>query len=408
MRTFANSLLLMCFVTRVWSFHAAGSIPNHHGHHGTLRLRQQKFLSPQPSWRSKQWRSRENLSRNNGGATLSSTTALSMVAPAAGLSPVALTYMSLLALQFGLQPIVTRAFAPKTICRSTVVMMQEVAKLITSAALLAGSGAWHSSVAGWSVKTWSMVAGIPAGLYVIQNYLSLIAYQNLTPVTYNVLNQTKTLSAALFCFLFMGRLQSRLQIVALFVLSMAALVLEKVLPLPWAGKSSSSKATVLASTTEESSSEGNDRMHLMSGVLPVLAASAISGMTGAICQKTLQSGRNSFLMTMEISSFSVMFLALSMLVSEDGKKIRRDGFWKGWSYQTWIPVLSNAAGGIIVGLVTKHAGSVQKGFALIFGLLLSGLFQARNTGISSEQIVGGMLAALSLWMHSKFPAAVLI
>jgi UDP-sugar transporter A1/2/3 len=212
-----------------------------------------------------------------------------MVAPAAAtaasLSPVALGYMGLLALQFGLQPIVTRAFAPKTICRSTVVMMQEVAKLITSAALLAGSaGAWQSAVVGWSVHTWALVAGIPAGLYVIQNYCSLVAYQNLSPVTYNVLNQTKTLSAAFFCFLFMGRMQSRLQIFALFVLSMAALVLEKVVPLPWK-TGGSTVATTTTTTSEEDSTTTSDKkkakmLHLTGGVLPVLAASAISGMTG--------------------------------------------------------------------------------------------------------------------------------
>lgn len=57
----------------------------------------------------------------------------------------------------------------------------------------------------------------------------------------------------------------------------------------------------------------------------------------------------------------------------------------------------------MVGLVTKHAGSVRKGFALIFGLLLSGLFQANGSGISSEQIVGGLMAAASLWMHTTHP-----
>jgi len=113
-------------------------------------------------------------------------------------------------------------------------------------------------------------------------------------------------------------------------------------------------------------------------------------------------------MTMEISSFAMIFLGLTMLISDDGKQIRQDGFWKNWTLKTWIPVLTNAAGGIIVGLVTKHAGSVRKGFALIFGLLLSGLFQARGSdGISSEQIIGGALAALSLWMHSKFPVAIM-
>jgi hypothetical protein len=317
----------------VWSFHA--SSPSH---------REALILGRQPGGllpllqhyrrSSNQWRSPADTNHQNAVTCFRTrTTALSMAAPAAvaaasSLSPVALGYMGLLALQFGLQPIVTRAFAPKTICRSTVVMMQEVAKLITSAALLAGSaGAWQSAVVGWSVHTWALVAGIPAGLYVIQNYCSLVAYQNLTPVTYNVLNQTKTLSAALFCFLFMGRLQSRLQISALFVLSMAALVLEKVVPLPW---KTGGRSTVTTTTNEDDSTatlsdKHKDKMlHLTSGVLPVLAASAISGMTGVsdhrsamlesihandvCCMDSLSTFTNVFLFILPILTYAFVLL----------------------------------------------------------------------------------------------------
>jgi UDP-sugar transporter A1/2/3 len=66
-----------------------------------------------------------------------------------------------------------------------------------------------------------------------------------------------------------------------------------------------------------------------------------------------------------------------------------------------IPILTNSVGGILVGLVTKHAGSVRKGFALIFDLLLSGAIQAGGTGVSPAQIVRGLLAATSMWLHAK-------
>jgi len=50
---------------------------------------------------------------------------------------------------------------------------------------------------------------------------------------------------------------------------------------------------------------------------------------------------------------------------------------------------------------------VRKGFGLIFGLFLSGVLQAQlakdDGGVTLPQIVGGILAALSLYMHSKFP-----
>lgn len=59
----------------------------------------------------------------------------------------------------------------------------------------------------------------------------------------------------------------------------------------------------------------------------------------------------------------------------------------------------------MVGLVTKYAGSVRKGFALIFGMFLSGVVQAFVTaeGVSMEQCVGGILAGTSLWIHATNP-----
>ena len=50
--------------------------------------------------------------------------------------------------------------------------------------------------------------------------------------------------------------------------------------------------------------------------------------------------------------------------------------------------------------------SVRKGFALIFGLLLSGIFQAfdgEGGRIHAHQIFGGLLAAFSLYLHTTHP-----
>ena len=67
-----------------------------------------------------------------------------------------------------------------------------------------------------------------------------------------------------------------------------------------------------------------------------------------------------------------------------------------------IPIVTNAVGGIIVGIVTKLAGSVRKGFALIFGMLMTGVIQSTVEGggaVSKEQIIGGLIATASLWLH---------
>lgn len=149
--------------------------------------------------------------------------------------------------------------------------------------------------------------------------------------------------------------------------------------------------------------------HWTQGVAPILLASLISGLSGALSQKNLQAqggGRNPYLFSMELCAASSLILCGSFFFSLDGVEISQKGFWHRWTPQTWIPIATNAIGGIIVGLVTKYAGSVRKGFALIFGILVSGIVQAflqPEVGVSTEQALGGCLAAVSLYIHATNP-----
>ena len=56
--------------------------------------------------------------------------------------------MCLLALQFGLQPILTKRFTPTTINRSTVVLTQDVVKFFMAGSVLVVTGGWTDAVAG--------------------------------------------------------------------------------------------------------------------------------------------------------------------------------------------------------------------------------------------------------------------
>jgi UDP-sugar transporter A1/2/3 len=60
----------------------------------------------------------------------------------------ALFYMFLLALQFGMQPTLTRKFTPGGICRSTVILMQELLKFILASTMLTLSGSKKSALSG--------------------------------------------------------------------------------------------------------------------------------------------------------------------------------------------------------------------------------------------------------------------
>ncbi|KAL7496284.1 hypothetical protein ACHAWT_004688 [Skeletonema menzelii] len=325
------------------------------------------------------------------------------------LSPKALIFMCLLALQFGIQPIVTKKFTSPEIIRSTVIFTQEIVKLLIAmiGITLNTSTKWKDVTSGWSIQSWLRLALLPATIYLIQNLCSLLAYQNLDAITYNVLNQTKTLSAALCCFLLLGKRQSKLQIVALVILLLAALVMEGVLPLEldyYTNYLSNTKTDDSNDTAKFSISS----RHVSHGVLPIMLASFLSGLAGAITQKSLQSGegRNALMFTMELCVASILILLVSFATSEDGKQIQKRGFFDQWTFLTLVPILTNSAGGILVGLVIKYAGTIRKGFALIFGILISGIVQSlfdEDKSLSKEDMSGGVLAALSLWMHASFP-----
>lgn len=269
------------------------------------------------------------------------------------------------------------------------------------------------------MNQWLSVALVPAGLYAVQNMAALTAYQNLDALTYNTLNQTKTLSAALCCYIVMGRKQSSIQVVALFLLLLSALVMEGIVTVDhlWFVIRSSSSPLPLSSSSSLSDlmSDHLHGRHFTHGVAPILLASFISGLAGALSQKNLQStttatggsgGRNAYLFSMELCAATCLILAISLFISGDGAQILAKGFWNGWTFATMIPIFTNSAGGIVVGLVTKYAGSVRKGFALIFGILLSGVIQALlqpDMKITHKQIVGGLIAGFSLYMHAANP-----
>ena len=64
------------------------------------------------------------------------------------LNGTAIFYMVLLAMQFGIQPILTRRYAPTGVNRSAVVLMQEAVKFVIALTMLTLSGNLKTAVKG--------------------------------------------------------------------------------------------------------------------------------------------------------------------------------------------------------------------------------------------------------------------
>ncbi|XP_054804603.1 UDP-N-acetylglucosamine transporter ROCK1 [Prosopis cineraria] len=275
-----------------------------------------------------------------------------------GMSTRVWLYSILLTLQYGAQPLISKWFIRNEVIVTSSVLACEVVKVICAVIFMAKEGTLKRACKEWTLIGALTASGLPAAIYALQNSLLQISYRNLDSLTFTMLNQTKILFTALFTYLILRHKQSIQQLGALFLLIVAAVLLS------------------IGESSNKGSTGGNPDQILFYGIVPVLAASVLSGLASALCQWASQVKRHSsYLMTIEMSIVGSLCLSISTLKSPDGKAMRQKGFFYGWTPLTLIPVISNALGGILVGLITTYAGGVRKGFVIVSALLVTALLQ---------------------------------
>eukprot|EP01032_Pedospumella_encystans_P016310 gene16310-18612_t len=305
-----------------------------------------------------------------------------------------LIFCSLLALQFGLQPIIATRFTASGVSKSSIVIVTEITKIVI-AALSVFSAPKEERKKIWS--TWTLgdslrAAAVPATLYAIQNLLVQYGYVYLDSMSFNLLNQTKTLSAAFWLWVLLGKKQSHIQMVALFLLLLAAVVLNMA---PSSPNSASNDNTDNNGVTTE----------YQFGLFCVASASMLSGLSAALTQRALSGtqSRHTMLYSAEMAVYGIVFLLGNLMVNSDIQA--GSTLWAHWDLSTMLPVITNAFGGMVVGLVTKYAGGVVKGFALIAGINVTGLAQFLLDGkpLGAKDFAGVVLVSVAIFLHSKYP-----
>lgn len=264
----------------------------------------------------------------------------------------------LLTLQYGAQPLFSKRFIGGEVIVTSSVLVCEMAKVICALILLAKEGSLRRLYNQWTLIGSLTASGLPAAIYALQNSLLQISYKNLDSLTFSILNQTKLIFTAVFTYLILGQKLSGKQVGALFLLVIAAVLLS------------------VGEGSGKGSSGSNPDQVLFYGIIPVLVASVLSGLASSLCQWASQVKKHtSYLMTVEMSFVGSLCLLASTYKSPDGEAIKKYGFFHGWTMWTLIPVVSNAVGGILVGLVTAHAGGVKKGFVIVSALLVTAVLQ---------------------------------
>jgi len=384
------------------------------------------------------------------------------------LTPLSVFYLVLLALNYSVMPRISKKYVSPKTNKESVALVEEVVKMsmgiggfiltecamgVTSissptttttaaSSLQSCVNILQNSLSNWSIESTLLAAGLPSALYAIQGVLTYTSYSHLDSVTFNGLTQIKTLSAALCCYLVMGKVQSKVQILALGLLSLSTMVFQGTLDLilkrssnggDSSEKSSTSNNTKSGNTLQkqENTTIIDGRKQLILGIVPCLAATFLSGLAGAFSQRSLQTvvgsmERNAYFYSAEISFISALCLLFSMMSkkifdasSKNIKSTRSEstkdvdtvntnsgGYFDHWTWKTFIPIIVKASGGILTALVHKHSGSVMKGFSLVLGLVFSALLQTALDGkdLTMGQLIGTALVLLSSWLHFTNPA----
>lgn len=281
-----------------------------------------------------------------------------------------------------------KAFIPRACARASAVFATECCKALVAYALRA------------RVRTRRDIArSAPlALLYCAQNALMMRAYDDVDAVTVNCLNQTKLASAAAFAYVLSGTKQSAVQIAMLSMVTLAGVVVS----------ATSTSTSTKAMEAMMEASDGRSSGARAKGVVACAAASALSGFTSALGARELRKGKSATELTLEMAIVSApAMVVVEYLTSARGTAFGVSKFFAGWNARAFIPVFTSALGGLAVGEITKRLehGAIAKGFAVVGGLVLTGLFQSATT---SEAVPASHVAALfvvlvAVYVHTVNP-----
>lgn len=325
------------------------------------------------------------------------------------LMPLAMTKMTLLGLlsvQIGFQPLLMRWYAREANNVQLRVGVIESMKLVLALLPLILTGEISQELKKWSLRNALQTTAVPALIYVLQNYLNQTAVILLDGVTFNVLNQTKIIWTALLVYLMLHRHQSKQQMAALALLCASA-VLMTTAPAP-------------AKPTEDALER--DSAVFFTGAYQALLAAVLSALAGTIIQRALQTQkRNAYVVTMELSLMGQLSLVVwaatgqLMATAQTANDVAAAtattaapsvmGMWHGWTAMTFVALLCQAVGGVIVGFVIKYCGNVEKSFAVVVGMIITALLESQTNGkpFGQEGMIAIAMVTVSTIVYATYP-----
>lgn len=242
---------------------------------------------------------------------------------------------------------------------------------------------------------------IPALLYLFQNTLLYVALENLTAPMFQVTYQMKLVTTAILSVFMLNRKYSAQQWVCLVCISLgvAMVVLGE--------KKGDDDAA--------SSKQELGHTNLLVGLGAVTIACLSSAMAGVYFEKVLKKPEapsgdsvktppaSLWMRNIQLAFYSVCIAAVQCALNSSSVAAAGQGFLHGFNFWTWVLVILQAGGGLLVAAVIKYADNVLKGLATGVSVVLSsGLSMLLfSTPLGMKFVIGGCLILTAVWFFSN-------
>lgn len=286
---------------------------------------------------------------------------------------------------------------------SVAVTVAEIFKLITCVFLLWSEESNFNKAAATIKKNLldnrveTLKVAVPSFVYYVQNNLLYMGSTHLDAATLQVTYQLKILTTAIFSVALLNKRLSRIQWISLFTLFTGVALIEIV--------------TVKDHSKNSSSSDNRTSIHQevhrldrpIVGFVAVLIACCLSGFAGVYFEKILKDTSHVSLWIRNIQlSVVAIPLGLIQIIFFD-KEVAHRGAFYGFSLLTWVCIILQVQGGLLVAVVVKFANNILKGFATSLAILISTVASIffLSFNLTPSFLLGATLVIASVMMYNK-------
>lgn len=127
----------------------------------------------------------------------------------------------------------------------------------------------------------------------------------------------------------------------------------------------------------EADQAGAVAMNYSVGLMAVLVAAVVSGLTGVYFEKVLKDSATPvsvWTRNIQLSLYSLFPALVFGVVMNDGAEIAKHGFFDGYNWIVWTAIVLQAVGGVLASLVINYADNIAKNFATSISIVISCLF----------------------------------